>query len=40
MLAQLGSVRIDETFNPSIAVERAIDLYRAKGYEEKLTVKE
>ena len=34
-LAKLGSERIDETFDPSIAVERAIDLYRAKGYEEK-----
>ena len=34
-LAKLGSERIDETFDPSIAVQRATDLYRAKGYEEK-----
>ena len=34
-LAHLGKERIDETFDPSIAVQRAIDLYRAKGYDEK-----
>ena len=34
-LAKLGSERINEVFDPSIAVERAIDLYRAKGYDEK-----
>ena len=34
-LAKLGSERIDETFDPSIAVRRAIDLYRNKGYDEK-----
>lgn len=33
-LAKLGSERIDETFNPSIALHRAIGLYRAKGYDE------
>ena len=33
-LAHLGSIRIDETFDPSIAVKRAMDLYRAKGYDE------
>ncbi len=33
-LAKLGSERIDETFDPSIAVERSIDLYRAKSYDE------
>lgn len=33
-LARLGSERIDETFDPSIAVQRAIDLYRYKGYDE------
>ena len=32
-LAKLGSERIDETFDPSLSVQRAIDLYRAKGYE-------
>ena len=34
-LAKLGSKRVDETFDPSLAAERAIDLYRAKGYDEK-----
>ena len=33
-LASLGKERIDETFDPSIAVQRAIDLYRIKGYDE------
>ncbi len=33
-LANLGSERIDETFDPSLAMQRAIDLYRAKGYDE------
>lgn len=33
-LAKLGSERIDEVFDPSIAVQRAIDLYRVKGYDE------
>src|SRR5574344_434696 len=33
-LAHLGSERIDETFAPSIATLRAIDLYRVKGYDE------
>lgn len=34
-LAKLGSERIDETFDPSIAVQRAINLYKAKGYDQK-----
>lgn len=34
-LAKLGSERIDEVFDPSIAVQRSMDLYRAKGYDEK-----
>ncbi len=38
-LAKLGSERIDEIFDPSIAAQRAIDLYRAKGYEEKWITK-
>ncbi len=38
-LAKLGSERIDETFDPSLAVQRAIDLYRAKGYDEKWILK-
>ena len=33
-LAKLGSERIDETFDPSLAAQRAIDLYRTKGYSE------
>lgn len=33
-LAKLGSERIDETFDPSLAVQRAIDTYRRKGYDE------
>ena len=33
-LAKLGSERIDETFDPSIAAQRSIDLYRIKGYDE------
>ncbi len=38
-LAKLGSERIDEIFDPSIAAQRSIDLYRAKGYEEKWITK-
>lgn len=38
-LAKLGSERIDETFDPSITAQRAIDLYRAKGYDEKWIAK-
>ena len=33
-LARLGKERIDEVFDPSITVQRAIDTYRAKGYDE------
>ena len=33
-LAKLGKERIDEVFDPSISAQRAIDLYRAKGYDE------
>lgn len=33
-LAKLGSDRIDETFDPSITVQRVLDTYRAKGYDE------
>ena len=33
-LARLGSERIDETFDPSLAVQRSIDLYRVKGFDE------
>ena len=38
-LAHLGSEKIDETFDPSIALQRAIDLYRAKGYDEEWIAK-
>ena len=38
-LAKLGSERIDETFDPSIAVQRAIDTYRKKGYPEDWIIK-
>lgn len=38
-LAKLGSKRIDETFDPSLAAQRAIDLYRSKGYDEKWIAK-
>ena len=33
-LAKLGRERIDETFDPSLALQRAIDTYRIKGYDE------
>ena len=33
-LAHLGSERINETFDPSISLQRTIDLYRSKGYDE------
>ena len=38
-LAKLGSERIDEVFDPSISAQRAIDLYRAKGYDEDWIIK-
>ncbi len=38
-LAKLGGERIDEIFDPSIAAQRSMDLYRAKGYEEKWITK-
>ena len=38
-LAKLGSERIDETFDPSIAVQRAIDTYRKKEYPEDWIIK-
>ena len=33
-LANLGSERIDEVFNPEIAVNRAVQYYRNKGYND------
>ena len=38
-LAHLGKERIDETFDPAIALQRAIDLYRAKGHDEEWIAK-
>ncbi len=34
-LAQMGKERIDEVFDPELAVNRAIDYYRSKGYDDK-----
>lgn len=34
-LASLGSERIDEIFDPEIAIKRAIDYYRKRGYSDK-----
>ena len=38
-LAKLGKERIDDIFNPSLAAQRAIDIYRTKGYDEKWIAK-
>ena len=38
-LARLGKERIDEVFDPSITVQRAIDTYRTKGYDEEWIIK-
>ncbi len=38
-LARLGREKIDEVFDPSITVQRAIDTYRAKGYDEEWIIK-
>ena len=38
-LAKLGSERIDEVFDPSIAMQRSIDLYKSKGYDENWIAK-
>ena len=34
-LAKLGRERIDETFDPEIAIHRAVEIYRSKGYPEE-----
>ena len=34
-LAQVGKERIDETYDPEIAINRALDTYRKKGYSEE-----
>ena len=33
-LAKLGKERIDEVFDPSLTIQRAVDTYRTKGYDE------
>ncbi len=33
-LANLGNERIDEVFNPELAINRAIDYYRSRGYDD------
>ncbi len=38
-LANLGSEKIDKTFDPSLTAQRSIDLYRTKGYDEKWIAK-
>ena len=38
-LARLGKERIDELFDPSIIVQRAINTYRAKGHDEDWIIK-
>ena len=34
-LANLGSERIDEVFNPELAITRAVEYYRNRGYDDK-----
>ncbi len=34
-LAQMGNDRIDEIFDPEIAINRAIDYYRGRGYDDR-----
>ncbi|MBR3152373.1 MAG: Bro-N domain-containing protein [Clostridia bacterium] len=34
-LAKIGRERIDETYDPEIAINRALDTYRKKGYSEE-----
>lgn len=34
-LAQMGNERINEVFDPEIAINRAIDYYRGRGYSDK-----
>ena len=39
-LANLGSERIDEVFHPEIAIKRAVDYYRKRGYPDKCIIAE
>ncbi len=34
-LAQMGKERIDEVFDPELAINRAVDYYRSRGYDDK-----
>ena len=34
-LAQMGNDRIDEVFDPEIAINRAVDYYRSRGYSDE-----
>ena len=34
-LAQMGKERIDEVFDPELAINRAVDYYKSKGYDDK-----
>lgn len=34
-LAKLGKERVDEVFDPEVAIKRAIDYYRRRGYDDK-----
>lgn len=34
-LAKMGNDRIDEVFDPELAINRAVDYYRARGYDDK-----
>ena len=38
-LAHLGKERLDEIYDPSIAMQRSIDLYRLKNYDEEWITK-
>jgi len=33
-LAHLGTIRIDEVFDPELAINRAVNYYRAKGFDD------
>lgn len=35
MVGSIGSERLDEITDPEIAIERAINTYREKGYSEE-----
>ena len=38
-LAHLGSERVNEIFDPSISIQRAINLYKSKGYDDEWIIK-